>query len=324
MRRSTPFLIAGAAVATIAVVAAVAPANAAQSPHDMLVRPGQGAAHAPAATSLLQYGGGPIVTAPSVYIVYWGSQWGNGSITNDPSGEASLQLSFMGGLAGSGDTWSTSTTQYCQGVAVGTTQCGSSGTHVGHPSANPVKGTWVDSGVNAPKRPSQSQIAAEAVRAAQHFGVSGTNVQIIVDAPHGVTPRGFGTQYCAWHDQTTVGGQPLPYTNLPYITDAGAACGANFIATGGTGVNGATEGVTIVGGHEYAETITDPAASNGWLTSGGSENGDLCAWISSGQGAGAIISVGGHNYAVQSLFSNNFNSNSGGCVNRYVSATDQG
>ena len=66
-----------------------------------------------------------------------------------------------------------------------------------------------------------------------------------------------------------------------------------------------------------------PAASNGWLSSSGAENGDLCAWISSGQGASSIISVGGRNYAVQSLWSNNFNNNSGGCVNSYVSATNQ-
>jgi hypothetical protein len=322
MRRSTRSLLGCATVATLALFGVGTPAQAAPSTHDMLVRPGHAAAR-PAATSLLQYGGGPIVTAPSVYIVYWGSQWGSGSITNDPAGEAPLQLSFLGALAGSGDTWSTSTTQYCQGVPVGTTQCGSSGTHVGHPSSNPVKGTWVDSGVTAPKRPSGSQIASEAVRAAQHFGVSGDNVQIVVDAPHGVTPRGFGTQYCAYHDQTTVNGSPLPFTNMPYVSDAGASCGANFVSTGGTGVNGATEGVTIVGGHEYAETLTDPAAGNGWLTSGGSENGDLCAWISSGQGAAAIISVGGTNYAVQSLFSNNFNNNSGGCVIFYSSATNQ-
>src|SRR5438270_635591 len=81
---------------------------------------------------------------------------------------------------------------------------------------------------------------------AQHFGVSGDNVQIVVDAPHGVTPRGFGTQYCAYHDQTTVNGAPLPFTNMPYVADAGASCGANFVATGGSGVNGASEGVTIV------------------------------------------------------------------------------
>src|SRR2546430_1468222 len=162
-----------------------------------------------------------------------------------------------------------------------------------------------------------------AARAAGHFGVSGDNVQIVVDSPRGVRPSGFGTQYCAYHDVTTVNGADLPFTNMPYVADAGASCGANFVATGSSGVNGTTEGVTIVGGHEYAETLTDPGAGNGWLSGSGAENGDLCAWISSGQGASTIVTVNGAHYAVQSLWSNNFNNNSGGCVNSYVSATNQ-
>ncbi|MFD0330683.1 hypothetical protein ACFQZC_26970 [Streptacidiphilus monticola] len=209
-------------------------------------------------------------------------------------------------------------------MATGTTQCGSSGTHVGHPASNPVGGTWLDSGVTAPKRPSQSQIAAEAVRAAAHFGVSGTNVQIIVDSPHGVSPSGFGTQYCAWHTNTTTStGADLPYTNMPYVADAGSSCGSGFVATGSSGVNSASEGVTIVGGHEYAETVTDPDPSSGWVDGSGAENGDKCAWISSGQGASAIVSMNGANFAVQSLWSNNFGSNAGGCVVSYTSSTNQ-
>ena len=49
----------------------------------------------------------------------------------------------------------------------------------------------------------------------------------------------------------------------------------------------------------------------------GEENADKCAWISSGQGAAANISLGGNNYAVQSLWSNAFNGGSGGCVLSY-------
>jgi serine protease len=264
------------------------------------------------------------VTSPKIYIVYWGSQWGTGStVTNDPSGEAALQLSFFQHAYGSGDTLFTSQTQYCSGVAVGTKQCGSSGTHVGHPSSNPVAGTWLDSGVKAPSRPSDTQLASEAKRAASHFGVSGTNVQVIVDSPHGVVPNGFGSQYCAWHDQTTASsGGALPYTNMPYVTDAGASCGANFVPASG-GVTGSKEGITIVGGHEYAETLTDPAASNGWLDAAGYETGDKCAWISSGQGASTVVTMNGANFAVQSEFSNNYNNGAGNCVSFYASPTNQ-
>ncbi len=324
MRRSSKVLLVSAAAAAAFVLGftSTAQAGALANPHVMAPH-GTGLAAKPSvalAATQLSYGGGPIQTDPKIYIVYWGSQW---NTAGDPSGEAALQLGFFQKMFGTGDTWSTSTTQYCQGVPVGTTNCGTSGTHVGHPASNPVVATWSDTASKSPSRPTTSQIQAEAVRAAQHFGVTaGVNAQIIVDSAHGVRPSGFGTQYCAWHSATTFNGAVLSFTNMPYVTDVGASCGANFVATGGTGVNGATEGVTIVGGHEYAESVTDPDAGGGWL-SGGSENGDLCAWISSGQGASTILSIGGTNYAVQSLFSNNFNSNSGGCVVFYQSATNQ-
>lgn len=326
--RRTPATTTGLAVvsaATLAVTALLAASPAGAQVPDTAHHALHARSASPAVTGgNLAYGGGNIVSDPKIYIVYWGNQWGTGStVTNDPSGEAALQLSFFQHAYGSGDTWSNSVTQYCQGVAVGTTQCGSSGTHVGHPASNPVAGTWLDSSVKAPAKPGQSAIAAEAQRAAAHFGVSGDNVQIIVDAAHGVVPSGFKTQYCAWHSNTTVNGADLPYTNMPYVSDAGAGCGANFVATGSSGVNGATEGVTIVGGHEYAETVTDPAPSSGWVDSAGAENGDKCAWVSSGQGASAIVSMNGANFAAQSLWSNDFNSGAGGCAISYTSSSNQ-
>lgn len=316
------------ALATATVLGSVSTASADQpetATHAMHV------SHATtqASSSLLSYKGGKVSVSPKVYVIYWGSQWGSagtgGLPTSDPAGEAPLQNNFLSALHGSGDTWSTSTTQYCEGVATGTTQCGTSGTHAGHPASSPVAGNWVDNATAAPSAPSSAQIAAEAQRAAAHFGDYSDGVQYIVDSPSGVVPSGFGTQYCAWHDSTVAAGGTIAYTNMPYVSDAGASCGSGFVPVGSSGVDSATEGVTIVGGHEYAETVSDqwPSTQIAWTDSRGSENGDKCAWISSGQGASAIININGGNYAVQSLWSNNFSNNAGGCVNYYVSASNQ-
>ena len=126
-----------------------------------------------------------------------------------------------------------------------------------------------------------------------------------------VCSHGFGTQYCAWHSATSSSYGNIAYTNLPYMTDAGRNCGANFNGLG------PYAGITIVGGHEMAETITDQFPSSGWLDSSGAENGDKCAWISSGQGASADITLSTGTFAVQSLWSNAFNSGAGGCVPSY-------
>jgi serine protease len=248
--------------------------------------------------------------ADKVYLVYWGSQWNS----NDPSGEATIQQNFFNHVGGS--SWNNSVTQYCEGVASGTVTCGGSGTPATNPKGVLLAGVWYDNTSAAPSRPSQSQLAAEAVNAAAHFGntAAGSNnaVQYVINTATGNNASGFGSQYCAWHSSTGSSYGNIAYTNMPYITDAGASCGAGFVNAPGT-----TDGITIVGGHEFAETETDIFPNGGWLDRNGSENGDKCAWISSGQGASANVTMNGAAFPVQSLWSNAFNNNSGGCVLSY-------
>ena len=270
-------------------------------------------AHSTGGSKNLFYRGGTgaigVETAPKVYLVLWGAQW----TINDPSGEAAILESFYIGVGGS--SWLNSVTQYCQGVAAGTVFCSGAGTPAGNQSGI-YGGVWTDDTTSAPSRPTQSQLAAEAVRAAAHFGnadaASNASVQYVIATASGNNASGFGTQYCAWHSSTSSSAGNIAYTNLPYITDAGASCGANF---NGLGPNA---GITIVGGHEMAETITDQFPSSGWLDSNGAENGDKCAWISSGQGASASVTLSNNlSFPVQSLWSNAFNSGAGGCALAY-------
>ena len=253
-------------------------------------------------------GGIGVETTPQIYLVLWGSQWNN----NDPSGVAGILENFYRGVGGS--SWLNSVTQYCQGVSSGTYFCKGAGQAAGNPP-NIFAGVWADNGSSAPSRPRQSQIGNEALRAAQHFGNTSASrnesVQYVIATAHGYSSNGFGTQYCAYHSSTSSSVGNVAYTNMPYITDAGASCGANFNGLG------ADAGITIVGGHEMAETITDQFPSTGWLDSGGSENGDKCAWITSGQGAATDTVLATGSFPVQSLWSNAFNSDSGGCVLSY-------
>src|SRR5579864_9031409 len=270
-----------------------------------------GRVHGAGTASELSFHGGiggiGVETAPKVFLVLWGSQW-----SNDPSGEAGILQSFYMGVGGS--SWANSVTQYCQGVASGTVFCNGAGQAAGNP-AGIFAGVWHDNASLAPSHPKQSQLAAEAVHAAGHFGntTAGSNasVQYVIATASGHNSRGFGTQYCAYHSATSSTVGNVAYTNLPYITDAGASCGANFNGLG------PDAGITIVGGHEMAETITDQFPSTGWLDSQGAENGDKCAWISSGQGAAANITLSTGTFAVQSLWSNAFTSGAGGCVLSY-------
>ncbi|MBV8778450.1 MAG: hypothetical protein JO258_14735, partial [Alphaproteobacteria bacterium] len=137
-------------------------------------------------TGVLTYHGGPVQTAPKMYVVFWGSAW-NGS--GDPNGVAARAKAFWAVIGGS--AWNNSTTQYTQ----------SDGQHVGNQAGSFV-GSYVDTTSTPPSRPTQAQLAAEAAKAAAHYGDYSSNAAYIVATPHGIKPSGFGTQYCAYHSST--------------------------------------------------------------------------------------------------------------------------
>ncbi|HET7339287.1 MAG TPA: hypothetical protein VFK22_07040 [Candidatus Dormibacteraeota bacterium] len=243
----------------------------------------------PHSSSLLQYHGGPVSTAAAVYIVFWGSQW------SASGADESYVTGFFGNVGGS--SWGNTTKQYCENAANGATSC-SSGLPAPGNATKQLAGVWNDTTNPVPSSPTQSQIANEAANLAANFNVTpNANDDFMVFTPSGHSQSGFGTQWCAYHSSSG----SLSYSYMPYQPDAGTACGMNFVNGGSAGY---FDGFSIVGGHEYAETITDPEPNSGWLDGRGSEIGDKCAWLSSGSGAATDISLGGSSYAVQSLWSN--------------------
>jgi hypothetical protein len=306
-----------------------------------------------AAQAKLKYYGGTgtpkigVQVHPKVYLVFWGSQWGtaarsgaNLTFTVDPANAAPYLQRFLRGLYGTSDTWSTSTTQYCQGIAKGATSCPSTATFVQHPGATPLAGVWADIGSAAPVNATAQQLGREADRAAVHFGnstpASNQSVQYVIASATQMHPDNFPAGgWCAWHDFTrandinvvTARGS-IAFTNLPYISDASVNCGQGFVNTPGV-----LDGWSIVEGHEYTETVTDifPQApigatdltSGGWFEPVNGENGDKCAWLSPGTAGGAAnVTLSTGKFAVQSLWSNNFRT-TGGCVIFYQSRTNQ-
>ena len=298
----------------------------------------------PASEPQLTYGGavdgiGVTTGKPRVYLIFWGTQWGdpgtdaNGNTTysNDGVGMAARLQQLMKGIGAAGEQWSGVMTQYCEGIAKGATTCPASSAHVGYPTGGALAGVWLDNAAKAPDAATEQQIGDEAVRAASHFNNTSPGLnrsaQYVVVSPHGTHPDGFATPnggFCAWHDwngDTSLTPGPvvskvgdIAFTNLPYVTDAGASCGQNFVNRNGT--DGALDGVTIVEGHEYAETITDQNPAGGWLDSGGEENGDKCAWITPGSGPGASADVpfATGSLAMQSTWADDANGGTGDCA----------
>jgi hypothetical protein len=247
--------------------------------------------------------GGPVQHTPHVYLVFWGPNW-----QSDPGQEASATYleNFFSGL-GNGqtrDNWSTITSPYADSTGV--------------PG---FSGLVFEGAFNDTSTPhtgaTAAQIAAEADAFVQNNNITDlTDAQIVVATQSGTCPLGFaGTgcptstnPYCANH-----GASLAPYINLPYLLDAGTACGKDFVNPTPGGDN---DGWSIIGGAEYAGTITDPFGTGWFDPSNSSTIGDKCAGIHAGSPGGAFnLTLSTGIFAVESLWSNaSFSGGANGCV----------
>lgn len=239
---------------------------------------------------------GAVMPTPAVYLVFWGSQW-----SNDPAQAASALQGLFGSLYGTNDTWGTIMDQYCEGMPSGTVTCLPGATFVQHPTTSLLRGVWFDGTTPAPAKATANQIAGEAVNAAAHFKnttqAPNLDAQYVIASPSGTHPDNFPHGFCAWHSSTTSLYGNIAYTNLPYVPDLSpTAC--TTIASPRS-----IDGYESTATHEYAETVTDPFPSNGWLK-GGAEIGDLC------ENEDAYLTINNATFDVQGLWSNA----AGGCV----------
>ena len=264
----------------------------------------------------LAYGGGVDgvgVTSgvPRVYLVFYGSPWAQGG-GGDPLSVSTYLQALFTGIGTGGERWSGTMTQYCDGpgVQAGATRCDpSSNPHVGYPKQGALAGVWFDTAAPSPASATSDQLAQEAVNAAQHFGnttpEANRYVQYFIVSPSGTHPDGFGESgenFCGWHFYTRSPFGDIAFSNLPYVSDAGKSCGVQFV---NHNAQGTLDGFSIVGGHEYAETLTDQLPPGGWTNpASGEEVGDACAWIATGQGRSSNVTLTTGKFAMQSIWSN--------------------
>lgn len=238
-------------------------------------------ANAAQAGENMQYGGGPVQIHPVVYLVFWGSQW-----NSDTNGIPAYLTNLFNGLGTGPDTWSPTTSQYTNSAGQGPAFGGAV-----------LRGVWMDNAKAEPTNPSANAVASEGNRGASHFGVSGNiNAQIVVLSAHGTHPDGWpNSGFCAYHDYSGT----VSYTNMPYQLDApaGSRCPNGVLG-------GKLDAFSIVEGHEYAESITDPQAGNGWVAPNGEEIGDQC------EGNFQKVTLPTGTFAMQPLWSNRAD----GCV----------
>lgn len=215
-----------------------------------------------ATTDLFSYGGGPVLLEPKAYLILWGyKRYG------DPDGVAKVLRAYVSAVGGSAHDGIY--TQYYE-IVDGKKK------YIENPK-NQDGGVWDDEKHAVPSEPTDKQVAQEALRGVAKFGYD-PNGSYIVATPHDHSTSGFGVQWCAYHNVTYHGSSYVSYTNLPYIPDAGANCGADFLAPP-KDESRTDEGVTIIEGAMYGDSVTDPVVGTGWSNAYDKEISDPCVWL---------------------------------------------
>lgn len=301
--------LVGTGIGTAAASASTAPAATQYKPvFAGVVRPADAHFASPTAAVAcrepnckLSYRGGAVQHHPHVYLVFWGKKW------NTKSPAYRLLTGFFRGVGTSQDHWSRTMTQYHD--------------RHGRPSfrGSVLSRTVIDH--RAPGTIHFSQFQAEANKIYRQLRIHDKiDTQIVIVGQHGQCynaatmggnfagncgRRQNNAQFCAWHTMTSSG---IPVVNLPYQLDAGTLCGKNWV---NGGFRGMFDGFSTVGGHEYAETVTDPNPPSGWFdprdSISGGEIADKCAWGGAPFGVHdpkGDLHLHGAVFAVQSLWSN--------------------
>jgi serine protease len=324
-------LAAGALLAAGAVVGA-GPAGASGSPlsapKEILWPQGVNVAAAtpsPDQSNNLIFHGGVVQHHPHVYITYWGTEWQRGFHTgpnNAYSNRTAMNYvtTFFAHIGGT--AWNGVQTQYCDNITLGSTSCaGQPLAQYIHNTSKVLSGVWVDpSPVPAEivtsglaENITDDPIAAEAVKASQHFGYD-PDATYFVFTPPGHAATAYGSVYCAYHSEVTnIGGHGIRYSFMPYTPEQGAGCGGNSVNPRNDAFgHGYMDSYSLAAGHEFQEAVTDPdtwPTQDGWNDYQTSENGDKCAYFHA-----ANLHVGSYYFAVQPMWSNEANGGTGGCA----------
>ena len=215
----------------------------------------------------INYLGGPVITAPQVFLIFWGSWW----VSNGSSEQKQL-TAFFEGLGGKGDKWSTIANQYYYTQEEKDHQTITSYPDLG---SGPVllgdsakTGSIVDP-TDPPQSPTEDQLAAEAALTWQVSATAAKNPNTTNLIPIVVTPSGVISSYdvqhnnaCGHHNwnyyysKVVSMYQPFPWAEVSYdMASRGSSKKGDFGCNYGTRTSG---GLTIGAGHEFLESVTDP------------------------------------------------------------------
>ena len=267
----------------------------------------------------LQELGGPVMQAPTVYLIFWLPS----GVHYDPSGAAgdttyeNLMARFFSDVSGSSylnivsqypgvcGPPNLATTQPCFGpVTVGKTFVDTQAyPHTGT-AGDPLQDSDIQTEING-------FIAANGLTPGldkEFFVFTGANIQEC-STFGGSTQACTVTDFCAYHDSFEAGGNTVVYAFMP---NASSLSGCGETVSVAPNLLSADREIVAMS-HEFSESVSDPQPTdnNAWREIGtGSEVGDICVPWQSPSGLGSIgadhsnVHLNGNPYIVQEEWSN--------------------
>jgi len=209
-------------------------------------------------TSALNYYGGPVVTTPTLFIIWYGN-WGQASGSDTAAGQQIVR--DWASNIGSSDYFRINAT-YSQKPVSGTAVYGGDAQYSGNLNTTSLSDsnilTIVNDTINSGRLP---------------YNPNG--VYLVVTSSNVNESSGFCTNYCGWHTAGTASAGHVRYGFVGNAARCLSSCAAQTTSPNG---NAGVDGAISVLSHELEEATTDPDPRTGWVDSRGQENADKCAW----------------------------------------------
>ncbi|MFL6673341.1 MAG: hypothetical protein ACJ8LG_08635 [Massilia sp.] len=204
----------------------------------------------------LSFHGGPVMVAPTnVYYIWYGSQWDSASKN---------VLTNLAQHIGGSPYFNINTTYY-------------NGSNVHVQNSVTLAGSSINTGTLG-TRLTDANIASivSSEITSGRLPADSNGVYMVLTDKATTATSGFCTQYCGWHDYTSISGKTIKYAFIGNAeTQCPSGCGATSPSPNNTP---GADGAASVLAHELEEAVTDPQL-NAWYSSfDGQENADKCAW----------------------------------------------
>jgi len=240
-----------------------------------------------AATSPLIYHNGPLISTPTIYIIWYGN-WHQTNGTDTAAGQQIIR-DWATGIGGT-PYFSINQSKSINGYTI-----------TGNVNFSPGSNETTDTGTKTRLRDSDIRSVVNNAINSGRLPYNANGVYFVITSSNISEQSGFCSQYCGWHTYGNLTRGRVRYSFVGNAARCLSSCAEQSVSPNG---NAGVDGAISVLSHELQEATTDPDL-NAWYDSSGAEDADKCAWtfghaqFQTGNGSWANMTFNGRNWLIQ-------------------------